>query len=217
MFRLIPQQRNGVAFDSLEHIASGARYDLPDNTKQVAVDQDGEIYAYESGMAKVETGHTGWTDNGYDGFVKCIGKIPGDVENMPKGVFPGWRDSLTSIDALRLSPEYGVRDAVAVHAQPGGSIYEMAIAISPPRLDGSQLRAKVTEMLDRRMKSGIVGATRARHFLSDIRSEGFTFENYRTADLVMVLLAIGCDLKLTRDYAAFRAIDDAVHEIWGAK
>lgn len=214
MFRLIPKERNGVAFDSLEHIASGARYDLPNNTSQVAVDQDGEIYAYESGMAKIEDGHTGWSDNGYDGFVKCIGKIPGDFENMPKGIFTGWRDSLTSIDALRLSPEYGVRELVAEHAQPGGTIYEM---ISKTRLDGSQLRAKVIESLDRKMKVGTVGAIRARHFMTDIRSEGFTFENYRTADLIMVLLVIGCDLKLTRDYAAFRAIDDTVHEVWGAK
>lgn len=215
MFRLIPQQRNGMAFDSLEHIASGARYDLPDNTKQVAVDQDGEIYAYESGMAKIEDGHTGWSDNGYEGFVKCIGKIPGDFENMPKGVFTGWRDSLTSIDALRLSPEYGVRELVAEHAQPGGAIYEM---ISKARPDGSELRAKVIESLDRKIKAGNnPGARTARHHINDIRSEGLTFENYRTADLVMAMLSTGFNLTLARDYAAFRAIDDTVHEVWGAK
>lgn len=207
MFRLIQQQRNGVAFDSLEHIASGARYDLPDNTKQVAVDKDGEIYAYESGMAKIEDGHTGWSDNGYDGFVKCIGKIPSDQESMPKGVFPGWMDSLTNIDALKLSPEYDPLQAPK--QKPKG---EIAIAM---RLDGSRLRARVTEYLDRNMKDNVVGSIRARHFLNDIRSEGFTFENYRTADLVLALVTIGCDLKLARDYAAFRAIDDAVHFVQG--
>lgn len=202
MFKLV----RGVTTpnDILIHVASGARYDVPDNTKQVAVDQDGEIYAYESGMAKVEHGHTGWSDNGYDGFVKCIGKIPSDQENMPKGVFPGWLDSLTSIDALKLSPEYA----------PLGSKKKIEIA-TPVRIGGSQLRARVTEYLDRKMKDNVVGSVRARHFLSDIRSEGFTFENYRTADLVLALVTIGCDLKLARDYAAFRAIDDAVHFVRG--
>lgn len=201
---------------SLEHVASGARYPLPEWAIQVAVDKDGEIWAYESGKANIQDGHAAWQDCG-DGQIQNIGNIPNDDQNLPLGCFPNWRESATSVDALKLSPEHAIRDAVTGHLQPGGDIYEMAIAISPPRLDGSQLRAKVTEMLDRRMKSGIVGATRARHLLADIRSEGFTFENYRTADLVMVLLAVGCDLKLTRDYAAFRAIDDAVHEIWGAK
>ena len=204
MFRLIPQQRNGVAFDSLEHINSGARYDLPDNTKQVAVDQDGEIYAYESGMASIQDGHTGWSDNGYEGFVKCIGKIHSDHENLPFGAFPNWRESLTNIDALRLSPEYGVKPDKNVSR--------------PARLDGSELRAKVIESLDRKIKDGNApGARTARHHMNDIRSEGFTFENYRTADLVMVMLSVGFNLTLARDYAAFRAIDDTVHEVWGAK
>lgn len=203
MFKLVRGVTLPVPNDILIHVASGARYDLPDNTKQVAVDQDGEIYAYESGMAKIEDGHTGWSDNGYDGFVKCVGKIPSDHENMPYGEFPEWRDSLTSIDALRLSPEY---DPLP-EQKPKGK--------ASVRLDGSQLRAKVTELLDRKLKDGAVGAIRARHLITDLRSEGFTFENYRTADLVMAMISVGCDLKLTHFYAAFRAIDDAVHSVWG--
>lgn len=200
---------------SLEHVASGARYPLPEWAIQVAVDKDGEIWAYESGKAAIQDGGAGWQDNGEDGRIQHIGNIPNDDQNLPLGCFPNWRESATSVDALKLSPEYGVSDVVAKHSQPGGAVYEMISA--PPRLDGSQLRAKVTEYLDRKVKAGVVGASRARHFLSDIRSEGFTFENYRTADLIMVLLVIGCDMKLTRDYSAFRAIDDAVHAVWGAK
>lgn len=192
---------------SLEHVASGARYSLPEWAIQIAVDKDGEVWAYESGKAAIQDGHSAWQDNGEDGRIQHIGNIPNDDQNLPLGCFPNWRESATSIDALKLSPDYGL----------SGEVYEVAIAIPPPRLDGSQLRAKVTEYLDRKVKAGVVGASRARHFLSDIRSEGFTFENYRTADLVMVMLVVGCDLKLTRDYEAFRAIDDAVHAVWGAK
>jgi hypothetical protein len=190
-----------------EHIASGARFDIPEGTKQIAVDKDGEIYAYESGLATILEGHSGWSDDGYEGFVVQIGQIPNEPAYMAMGVFPLWRDSLTEVK-VKAEPVKAV-----AHAKPGGALYD-EIA-NPARLDGSALRAKVTEMLDRNMKNGVIGASRARHFLRDLGSEGFTFTNYRTADLVLILTHIGCNMSNTRDYIAFRAIDDAVHSVWG--
>lgn len=169
----------------------GRSWNIPEKTKSVCFDKDGEIWAYESGDVHIIDGNAAWTDQASYGFVVQIGKVNADE------VAKIWREEIR-IDQPVKQPNVKPEEP----AEPAA------------RLDGSKLRAKVTQILDKRMKDGVIGAVRARHFLRDLGSEGFSFEGYRTADLVLVLTHIGCNLTLTRDYMAFRAIDDAVHEVW---
>lgn len=184
----------------ISHQESGETFDLPEWAKCVAADSDGEVFAYESTNIDIKDGHAAFTDNDVDGAVTKVGQIP--ERYLVEGELEGWQWS-------KLDIEREVDAATAAH----NALLSAEEAMkSKTVLDGSMLRARVTEILDRRMKDGVIGSIRARHFLRDLVSEGFKFENYRTADLVLILTHIGCDLKLTRDYMAFRAIDDAVEE-----
>lgn len=196
----ITNTSNGDVKFMVNHPASGENFEVPEWAKCIAADSDGEVFAYESTDIDIKDGHAAFTDNDVEGAVSKIGQIP--ERYLVDGELEGWQWS-------KLDIEHETDAAKAAH---NALISAEEAMKSKAVLDGSRLRARVTEILDRKVKSGVIGAGRARHFLRDLGSEGFTFENYRTADLVLILTHIGCNLTLTRDYIAFRAIDDAVEE-----
>lgn len=178
---------SGKVSYSVMHQESGELFELPDWAGCVAVDSDGEVYAYESNDVDVKDGHAGFTDNDAVGDLASIGKIP--ERYLVDGELEGWQWSKLDID----------REVESV-TQPNAV------------LDGSMLRARVIEMIDHNMKSDQIGARNARMVLRDVIKDGFTFKNYRTADLVLALVGLGMNLANVKDYNAFRAIDDAVQE-----
>lgn len=192
----------GAVSHLVTHQESGENFELPSWAKCVAADSDGEVFAYESTNIDIKDGHAAFTDNEIEGAVTRIGQIPDHY--LVDGELENWQWS-----KLIIEHEHDHDAATAAHNAERSA--EFAAKVDK-KIDGSMLRARVTEILDRRMKDGVIGSIRARHFLRDLVSEGFKFDNYRTADLVLILTHIGCDLKLTRDYMAFRAIDDAVEE-----
>ena len=162
-------------------------FEVPTWAKCVAADSDGEVFAYESMDIEIKVGRTAFTDNDSDGDLASIGKIP--ERYLVDGELEGWQWSKLVID----------REVESV-TQPSAV------------LDGSMLRARVIEMIDHNMKANQVGARNARMVLRDVIKDGFTFKNYRTADLVLALVGLGLNLANVKDYNAFRAIDDAVQE-----
>ena len=179
---------------------TGQQYTIPEGTKCVAVDSDGEIYAFENTAIYIDkdvADPQAWMDGG-EGFTFFVGRISQSMMDESGTFFKKWRES----KVIAKEPEKKFEDIVKNHGK-------------PEVLDGSKLRAKVTEIVDRSGKRGEIGAGRARHLLRDLGSEGFTFENYRTADLILICTHIGFDMKLTRDYIAFRRIDDAVFQARG--
>lgn len=176
-----------------EFIASGTRYDLPEGTRQIAVDKDGEVWAYESGQASILDGNSGWSDKCYDGFAVKVGSIPSDhLDN--DGVFLAWRESscVPVVPAIKIEPEAS------------------EAPVEPVKLNGRQLRGRVTEILDYEVKLGKPGSYRARTLLRDLSSVNFDFTDYSTVSLVVAMVELGFDLRLYRDMSALKAIDGAV-------
>lgn len=184
----------------ISHQESGETFDLPEWAKCVAADSDGEVFAYESTNIDIKDGHAAFTDNDVDGAVTKIGQIP--ERYLVEGELEGWQWS-------KLVIEREVDAATAAH----NALLSAEEAMkSKTVLDGSMLRARVTEILDRNMRNGIIGARTSRLTLRDLVKDGFNFEGYRTADLVLALVSMGLNLATLRDYRAFRDIDDAVEE-----
>lgn len=177
-------------------VADDKRYwVLPENTACVCFDEDGEIWAYESGNAKIPKGCKSWVDQATDGFVVQIGKTaPMDV----KGI---WRKAIV---IKRAESEVAEKTAPAEPPEPKPE--------PKSQLDGSALRARVFEILDKRVKDGKLGSRRARAGLKDLVLSGFSFDNYSTMTLFTALIDTGYDFRLRRDFSVIESIESAVVE-----
>ena len=180
-------------------VAEDRRYWLlPENTACVCFDEDGEIWAYESGNVTIPKGHKAWVDQASNGFVIQIGKTsPLDVKGIWRKAINVKPNAQTDAD----NAEKSMQELIATEPKP-----------VKPVLDGSALRARVTEILDKRIKDGKPSARRARTGLKDLGSAGFTFESYSTMALFTVLLDMGYDFRLHRDYTVIESIESAVVE-----
>lgn len=190
----------GTVSHLVTHQESGENFELPSWAKCIAADSDGEVFAYESTNIDIKDGHAAFTDNDANSALTKIGVIP--ERYMVDGELEGWQWSKLVIE----------REPDAATAAHNTERSAEEAAKSKVVLDGSMLRARVTEILDSKMRRGEIGARFSRFTLRDLVKDGFNFENYRTADLVLALVSMGLNLATLRDYRAFRDIDDAVEE-----
>lgn len=203
MFKLIVSTNDkGETIRHVEHTASGGRYLLPSFAKQIAIDCDGDIWAYESGEARIGDALVAWVDGSEDGNIQNMGKIPSDYLSE-YGQYAHWRDSLAEVVDLE-------RVRVSADAAPAPAVKDIK-----PALDGRQLLGKVTEILDQAIRNGLPGASSARAALRDLGSHGFEFSSYRTINLVQAFVEMGYDLRTVRHFNPLQAIDDAVHQARG--
>lgn len=190
----------------VHHPESGNTYDLPEWANVVAADRDGEVFAYESTLVHVDSlGKAAFVDDERNARVSKIGVIPSGYMS-DDGELENWQFSMLHIERP------SAQESVASKAAREAGVQAKVAADSQAALDGSMLRARVIEMIDHNMKADKVGARNARMVLRDVIKDGFTFKNYRTADLVLALVGLGLNLSSVKDYNAFRAIDDAVQE-----
>lgn len=196
----ITNTSNGAVKLMVNHPASGENLEVPEWAKCIAADSDGEVFAYESTDIDIKDGHAAFTDNDVEGAVSKIGQIP--ERYLVDGELEGWQWS-------KLDIKHETDAATAAH---NALLSAEEAQKSKVMLDGSRLRARVTEILDAKMRRSEIGARFSRFTLRDVVKDGFTFESYRTADLVLALVGMGLNLASLRDYRAFRDIDDAVEE-----
>ncbi|UGO53155.1 hypothetical protein HAZELMIKA_65 [Klebsiella phage vB_KaeD_HazelMika] len=181
----------------------GRSWEIPENTACICFDSDGEIYAFESGDVATNE-HGAWIDKSVDGFCVKVGKVH-HAEVSDSWQQPIWLKSepkkKSSAQVAADNAEKAMQALMTAESKP-----------AKPILDGGKLRARVTEILDKRIKDGKPGARRARTGLKDLGSAGFDFTNYSTMALFTFLLDIGYDFRLHRDYTVIEAIDSAVVE-----
>lgn len=182
----------------------GRRWEIPEKTACICFDSDGEFYAFESGEVEINDHGTAWIDKADDGFCVQVGKV------HHAEVSDSWQQPIW----LRSEPKKKSNSQAAADNAEEAAAMCSAIQIPEvkPLLDGGRLRARVTEILDKRIKDGKPGARRARTGLKDLGSAGFDFTNYSTMALFTFLLDIGYDFRLHRDYTVIEAIDSAVVE-----
>lgn len=202
MFKLKITVAQNKKTTHIMHVDSGVWYFLPESIKAIAVDSDGEIWGYDSGNPVKQDNLGAWADFEEDlkYAVYSLGHITKDF--LVDGLFLEWEQSCFTIEELE-EQLYG--DVEPSFISP----------VVPPKLDGRQLRGKVTEIIDQSIRDGKPGARRARNALKDLGSYGFDFTSYRTVHLVQCLVESGYDLRLLADFNAMLAIDNAVHQARG--
>lgn len=194
----------GLPEGSISLVANdGRRWEIPENTACICFDRDGEFYAYESGDVEIND-HGAWIDKAVDGFCVKIGKVH-HAEVSDSWQQPIWLKSepkkKSSAQDAADNTEKAMQELMASEPKP-----------VKPILDGRMLRARVTEILDKRIKDGKPGARRARTALRDLGSADFDFTNYSTMRLLTAFLDLGYNFQLYRDYTALENIESAVVE-----
>lgn len=194
----------GLPEGSISLVANDGRsWEIPENTACICFDCDGEFYAYESGDVEINQ-HGAWIDKAVDGFCVKVGQVQ-SFEISNSWTQPIWLKSepkkKSNAQLAADNAEKAMQALMTTEAKP-----------AKPILDGGKLRARVTEILDKRIKDGKPGARRARTALRDLGSADFDFTNYSTMRLLTAFLDLGYNFQLYRDYTALESIESAVLE-----
>ncbi|MGL5280532.1 MAG: hypothetical protein ACRC8W_02030 [Plesiomonas shigelloides] len=167
---------------------------LPENTKSVCFDEDGEIWAYESGNVTIPKGNKAWIDQGSDGFVVQIGKTaPIDVKGKT------WRTEIKVPSQAQCAAD-AARKAI------------MEAEAPKPKADRRVLRGLVLDSITRDVEAGELGARNTAAIIRDL--DVATFNGYTTLKLVQAFALAGYDIRNTHTMKAFEAIDRKVQEAW---